>query len=143
MTNLDLRASPIIRFDCGDLAFAEPVDDELRIKAFEGRRIDTIACRDGTLVSPYRVTDAFRDIPGLRRFRVVQRALAAFDIEVEAEAGRRDSVLDGVKRVLADLLGGGLELNVAFRDRLTSDGARKFRPVECRLGRPAPQGAPS
>ena len=135
MTNLDLRASPIIRFDCGDLALAETVDGELRVKAFEGRRIDTIAHRDGSVLSPYRITDAFRDIPGLRRFRVIQNALTAFHVELEAEGTARERTASAVRRVLGELLGAGLELHVVFRDRLTSDGVRKFRPVESRLVR--------
>ena len=134
MTNLDLRASPVIRFDSGDLAYARPVDGALEITAFEGRAIDAIACRDGSELSPYRITDALRDVPGVSRFKVTQRDLTRFDVDLEAAPSARSQAADQVRAILGALLGPGLELTFRFSDRLIPDGTRKFRPVESQLG---------
>lgn len=130
MTNLDLRASPVIRFDSGDLAYASPVDGALRITAVEGRAIDTVACRDGSKLSPYRITDALRDVPGVRRFKVTQRALTRFDVDLEAPLSARTQAADRFREIFDALLGTGLELSFRFSDKLIPDGTRKFRPVE-------------
>jgi phenylacetate-coenzyme A ligase PaaK-like adenylate-forming protein len=141
MTNLDLRASPVIRFDSGDLAFARNADGEPGITAFEGRCIDTIVCRDGTELSPYRITDALRDVPGVRRFKVSQRELSGLDVDLEVDSAARDPAsrnrtVGRITAIFDALLGAGLELNFAFSDNLIPDGTRKFRPVESSVQRP-------
>ncbi|MEX2123317.1 MAG: AMP-binding protein [Woeseia sp.] len=140
MTNLDLRASPIIRFDSGDLAFARSAGGEPVITAFEGRRIDTLVCRDGTELSPYRITDALRDIPGVSRFKVTQRDLTSLDVDLEVDSASvdhsRDRTIARIREIFEKLLGRGLELKFAFTDKLIPDGTRKFRPVESRVLRP-------
>ena len=133
MTNLDLRASPIIRFDSGDLAFAENVDGELRVMAFEGRSIDTIVRHDGTELSPYRVTDALRDIPGVRRFKVTQRRLDGVAVDLEVDPSLRKQAVERIRSILSELLGGGVNLSFGFSENLVPDGTRKFRPVESRV----------
>ena len=133
MTNLDLRASPVIRFDSGDLAYARPVNGVLEITAFEGRVIDTIACRDGSELSPYRITDALRDVPGVSRFKVTQRELACFDVDLEAPPSARSQAADRVRAIFDALFGPGLELTFRFGDELIPDGTRKFRPVESQV----------
>ena len=133
MTNLDLRATPIIRFDCGDLAFAEMANGRPVIRAFEGRQIDAIARRDGTTLSPYVVTDALRDVPGLRRFKVTQCELTRFEIAGEIAPSLRDEATRSITAVFEHMLGTGLELEFSFTDNLVPDSATKFRPVESRL----------
>ena len=130
MTNLELHASPIIRFDSGDLAFAGIVDGRPSITAIEGRRIDSIACRDGSAVSPYRVTDALRDVPGLRRFKVSQRTLSRFEIAAEVDVSLQSQAAAHIRSIFEKLFGGGLELEFSFSEQLVTDGTRKFRPVE-------------
>ena len=126
MTNLDLESSPIIRYDAGDLAV---LDADGRVTAFEGRRLDTIVCRDGSELSPYRITDALRDIAGLRRFRVRQCDTARIEVEAEAEPAVRGAVSAEIRGVFERLLGAGLGLEVTFRECLVPEGAAKFRPV--------------
>lgn len=136
MTNLDLLASPIIRFDSGDLAVLEPIDGRPTVTAFEGRRIDAILCRDGSELSPYRITDALRDVAGLRRFRVTQRQITEFAVEIEAEPAAREAIAARIGTIFDGLLGAGLVLEFAYSDRLVPEGARKFRPVACEVPRP-------
>jgi phenylacetate-CoA ligase len=135
LTNLDLRGSPIIRFDSGDLAHADLAGGKLRIRKFEGRIVDTLLARDGKELSPYRVTDALRDITGIKRFRISQRTLSELDIYLETEPGARNKAVEEVQAVFDSLLGAGLELNFTFSENLIADGARKFRPIESRVPR--------
>lgn len=134
MTNLDLHASPMIRYDTGDLAFVQETVDGPAIRCFEGRVIDTVVARDGSELSPYRITDALRDIPGLRRFKVTQQTIDEFDVAVEIDEAAA-SVRQRVESVFERLLGTGLQLKVLAVDQLICDGAQKFRPVESRVAR--------
>jgi hypothetical protein len=133
MTNLDLRASPIIRLDSGDLAYADDMDGELRVMAFEGRSIDTIVRTDGTELSPYRITDALRDIRGVRRFKVTQRRLNGLTIELEVDPSLRSQAVNEIRSILDALLGDCVNLSFGFSDNLVAEGALKFRPVESRM----------
>lgn len=137
MTNLDLRGSPIIRLDAGDLAHAVFVDGKPRIRSFEGRLIDTLLTRDGSEISPYRVTDALRDIPGLKRFRILQQTRSALDVALEIDSvAARSEAIRQIRNILEKLLGPELQLNFSFSDQLIPAGATKFRPVESRVLRP-------
>jgi phenylacetate-CoA ligase len=136
MTNLDLRASPIIRFDSGDLAGVRWVKRKPHIVAIEGRRIDTIVNRNGEEISPYRITDALRDVAGLRRFKVTQRDVSDILVELEVEDDQRDQAAQNTHRIFDELLGKGLDFDIQFRSKLVPDGTRKFRPVESLVGRP-------
>jgi len=133
MTNLDLRASPIIRFDSGDLAHAETINGKPRVSAFEGRVIDTIVARNGQELSPYVITDALRDVPGLQRFRICQHTVARFDIDLEVVSALRHEAVEQIQATFERLLGAGLDLRFGFSDNLVPEGTRKFRPVESRV----------
>lgn len=136
MTNLDLLASPLIRFDSGDLAIVEDVDGAPMVTVIEGRRIDTIVCRDGSELSPYRITDALRDVAGLRRFRVTQRRTTEFAVEIEADPCMREAIAAQITTIFDSLLGENLQLDFTYSDRLVPEGARKFRPVASEVPRP-------
>jgi len=135
MTNLDLHASPIIRFDSGDLARVRNIDSKPVIVAFEGRCIDTIIRRAGEEISPYRITDAFRDLPGLRRFKITQHEITRFLVELEVDDQQQERIARDTRAILEKLLGADLQLDIQFRSKLVSEGSRKFRPVESLVAR--------
>lgn len=135
MTNLDLRAAPVIRFDSGDLAHIRQRATGPVITAIEGRCIDTVLGRDDVEISPYRITDALRDVPGVRRFKVTQLELTNFVVDLECAAALQQQATQRVVAVLTGLLGPGLQVEFRFSDRLLADGACKFRPVESRVSK--------
>ena len=135
MTNLDLRAAPVIRFDSGDLARIRQSATGPVITAIEGRYIDTVLGRDDVEISPYRITDSLRDVPGVKRFKVTQRELTDFVVDLECAAALQHQATQRVAAVLAGLLGPGLQVEFRFSDRLLADGTRKFRPVESQVSK--------
>jgi len=135
VTNLDLRASPIIRFDSGDLVTVDNTDPIPSLTRVGGRRIDAVRRSDGSTLSPYAITDALRKVPGVRRFRVVQQSIRDFGIELELNDARDAApIRNEISVIFCDMLGEDLELSFDIRDTLIADGTRKFRPVECRMG---------
>lgn len=135
MTNLDLRAAPVVRFDSGDLARIRCTATGPVITAIEGRCIDTVLGRDAVEISPYRITDSLRDVPGVKRFKVTQRELTNFVVDLECAAALQQLATQRVVEVLTGLLGPGLQVEFRFIERLLADGARKFRPVESRVSK--------
>lgn len=135
VTNLDLHASPIIRFDTGDLAKICWIEDKPRLAAVEGRRLDAIVSQDGEEISPYRITDALRDIAGLRRFKITQRDLTDILIGLEVDDSERNRIEVYTRATLGELLGDGLHIEVEFHSQLVPDASRKFKPVESLVGR--------
>lgn len=135
MTNLDLRVTPFIRYDSGDLAVVENHYGTPQITSIEGRRLDTIVLRDGSELSPYCITDALRDVPKLTRFKVVQESLDNFTVELEIEAPAYNEASNEIRRILHELTGN--EVTIRFRRQATllPNGQRKFRPVESRVER--------
>ncbi len=135
MTNLDLRAAPVIRFDSGDLARIRQSATGPVISAIEGRYIDAVLGRNEVEISPYRITDSLRDVPGVKRFKVTQRELTNFVVDLECAAALQQQATQRVVDVLTGLLGPGLQVEFRFMERLLTDGARKFRPVESRVSK--------
>lgn len=135
MTNLDLHASPMIRFDSGDLATVRWVEGKPEVLAFEGRRIDIIIGRDGSEISPYKITLALQQVSGLKRFKVTQRSVTGILLEFEAEADQRFQVAQSARAIFDELLGTGLNIDIQFRRNLVPEGSRKFRSVESCVAR--------
>ncbi len=142
-TNLELSAMPLIRYESGDTAWGYTTAPCAcgcrlpRIERFEGRVIDSIRLPDGTLLSPYRFTCTLEEIPGMKRYRVVQLTSTLVRIEIENNPATDVAVLAAAaQRVAAGLLPSTMHLETHVVDRLDTPPGRKFRPVECRLDRP-------
>jgi phenylacetate-CoA ligase len=136
MTNLDLWAMPMIRYDTGDMgAFGSDggtpgKDDLLRI---EGRSVDCIVAADRRLISPFRLTSALQDVPGLRRFRIRQTRLE--EIEVDLETATEASTSGEVVVRLSALLGPTVRIKTQAVAQIRVGPSGKFRVVESALAR--------
>ena len=135
LTNLDLAITPFIRYDSGDLAVIAEHDGNVHITAFEGRRLDTIVLRDGSELSPYRITDALRDVPHLARFKVLQESLDRVRVDVEIDPAAFEGACADIRGILSRLLGDDVHVECRRQSTLLPAGARKFRPVESRVAR--------
>ena len=137
VTNLMLRGTPLLRFETGDLAV--PGDRGPctcgralpRIERLAGRSADCLRTPEGSIVSPYQVTCALEQIPGLERFRVVQQSL--LEIEVQVESVELGTVKDAICRRLADVLGETVRVRVSPKSDLEPVPGTKFRVVESRV----------
>ncbi|MBI1852922.1 MAG: phenylacetate--CoA ligase family protein [Planctomycetes bacterium] len=98
VTTLLRRTMPLIRYEIGDLAVARSAGDECpcgrglpRIGPIRGRTSDVIRGPSGRLLHGEFFTHLFYDIPGVRRFQVVQedarRLVVSVVSDAEAPAG--------------------------------------------------------
>jgi phenylacetate-CoA ligase len=141
-TNMELSAMPFIRYESGDTAYGYSSEPCLcgsrlpRIRRFEGRVIDSIQLPDGTLLSPYRFTCTLEEIPGMKRFRVLQLDATLVRIEIESNpAIDSDTLAEQARRIATTLLPPVMSIDTAVVTTLEVTPGRKFRPVECRISR--------
>ena len=93
ITDLTNTATPIIRYrGLGDLARWEttpcPCGSALRsIRQLEGRSAAMLRTRSGQLISPFVITNAIEEVPGLAQYQVRQTKPGSIEVHVVASAG--------------------------------------------------------
>lgn len=138
-TNLELLATPLIRYDTGDLAsapMAEPCSCGrrlLRVPRFEGRLVDTITLPGGKLLSPYAITEAVEELTGLERYQVTQEALERYTFRVQGRVDDRDRTGRQIVEAVHGVVGDGAAVDVIWESRVEPPVGRKFRVVESRV----------
>jgi len=93
LTTLVNYASPLIRYrvgDLGELAWERcacgregPV-----LRNLAGREVDMLELPDGQRLSPYLLTTAVEDVPGLRQYQFVQTAPARIELRYAMQDGQ-------------------------------------------------------
>ncbi|MFO1035871.1 MAG: hypothetical protein U1E45_03420 [Geminicoccaceae bacterium] len=138
LTSLKGYGMPLLRYEIGDLgAWADDAPCPCgrsfkRITKLQGRLIDCLRRPDGKLVPPYPVEAAIEEVPGVRRFRVVQTDTAA--VTVQVVLANAMPVADGVRAALQPLLGEAMRVEVEAVADLEPQPGQKFRLITSRLG---------
>ncbi|WP_395747149.1 phenylacetate--CoA ligase family protein [Prosthecobacter sp.] len=121
ITDLTNTATPILRYrGLGDLARWEtepcPCGSSARsIRQIEGRSAAMLRTRGGGLVSPYVITNAIEEVPGLAQYQVVQKQPGMLEVRVVAETGAaRHDVEKGVRGALETALDHAADLQITF-----------------------------
>jgi hypothetical protein len=96
---------------------------------FSGREIDCLWLPGDRKLSPYRVSSALEEIPGLERFEVIQRADRSVDINVWSPLADVTPLLDQVTAAIRRVCDGQLPVRVHHRTAPLAVGAGKLRPV--------------
>lgn len=137
MTNLELYAMPLIRYETGDIAVADSGEPcacgraSSRLARVEGRLVDSVRTAEGATISPYRVTLALEHIAGIERYQVVQEGIDDFTVRVQgSNAIRGDAVGDALRAVV----GAAARVHLETCDSLDPPPGTKFRVVASRLG---------
>lgn len=127
ITDLTNTATPIIRYrGLGDLARWEPEpcpcgSSARSIRHIEGRTAAMLRARDGSLISPYVITNAIEEVPGLAQYQVVQKQPGLFEVRVVADSGAPHNDVElGIANALAAALGGADGLQITFVSRIAA-----------------------
>jgi phenylacetate-CoA ligase len=136
MTNLDLKAMPLIRYDSGDLGVAGPAGrcrcGRLlpKLQRVEGRQNDGIRARDGRTISPYQLTCAMEKIPGIFKYQVIQTDWDDFTIRVSIKEKEELETRALIQQTLRSVLGDAIRLDFDFGLATEHQAGRKFRAVK-------------
>lgn len=139
ITHLELRGMPLVRYALDDLAVPHaqqtcPCGCRLpRLARIEGRLIDCIRLPGGRLLSPYIITAALREVPGLVRYQVVQRSERDYLVRGQGAESVRTQAAVGIVAVMHREIGAEAHVEIAWEDSLEPPAGRKFRAVECRM----------
>lgn len=136
MTNLELYAMPLIRYETGDIAVAHDGGQcacgraSQRLARVEGRLLDSVRTAEGTTISPYRVTLALEHIAGIERYQVVQEGIDDFTVRVQGSSAiRGEAVGDALRAVV----GAAARVRLETCHSLDAPAGTKFRVVASRL----------
>ncbi|HKE49009.1 MAG TPA: phenylacetate--CoA ligase family protein [Rhodanobacteraceae bacterium] len=132
ITDLSNFGMPFIRYLNGDLATPATRTCSCGrglplIERVDGRKLDAIRTRDGHILPGEFFPHMLKDIPGLRRFQVVQRSLDRIDIALVATADFKPEGLDYARREIGKVLGDATAVEFAFVDEIKTSANGKFR----------------
>ena len=139
MTNLNLYAMPLIRFETGDLVLPGtnkscPCGRTFsQFEQVEGRIADVIQKKNGAKISPYRLTCALETIAGLKTYQVIQKNLDSILVKfvpVPFEKGVKE---EQIRHTVETVLGDDIHILIEKATELAIIPGRKFRVVESRL----------
>ena len=132
ITDLHNYGMPFLRYVNGDLATPDaracacgrglPL-----LRRIEGRKLDAIRSADGRILPGEFFPHMLKDVAGLRRYQVVQRALDHLDLLIVRGDDFDDSALDYIRREVAKVLGDSVEVRCHFVDDIPLTKTGKFR----------------
>jgi len=143
VTHLATREFPFIRYRTGDVAVLDdhpcgcgrglPV-----LKEIQGRTTDFVVAADGTVMHGLALIYVLRDLPGLRRFKIVQESLDLTRVLIEADPHMAltltPTIIAGIKR----RLGGSVRVEVERVDDIPKEASGKFRYIVSKVRSPVP-----
>lgn len=139
LTNLDLMATPFIRYETGDIVRTNTPgrcgcgNASHRIASVQGRAVDCVRLPDGRSLLPYDFTLAIEQIDGVDRFRVVQNGLHDFTVHHEGATDGAGAREERIGNAVRRLVGADARVSVRRMDNLDPPPGQKFRIVESRL----------
>jgi phenylacetate-CoA ligase len=135
ITSLDSYAMPFIRYGIKDIGVCgeEPCSCGRGLpllKRIEGRADDLVVLSNGTIVSPFALTYALRFIPGVRQFKVVQKKIDDFVLQLEMERNSaQETVIKKVRKEMTRILGQQRNIEIQILDEIPRDPSGKTRSV--------------
>lgn len=127
ITDLTNTATPILRYHgLGDLARWEPEpcpcgSSARSIRHIEGRSAAMLRSHCGTLISPYVISNAIEEIPGLAQYQVVQMQPGMLEVRVVAETNAsRERIEKGVQKALETALASAAGLQITFVSKIAA-----------------------
>jgi len=139
MTNLNLYAMPLIRFETGDLVLPgtnKSCPCGRTFNKFEqivGRIMDVIQKKNGTKISPYRLTCALENVPGLKTYQIIQKNLDSVLVRFEPVPFEKGAKEEQIRHTVETVLGDDIQISIEKETKLVVVPGRKFRVVESRL----------
>jgi phenylacetate-CoA ligase len=142
VTDLYSEESPFVRYATGDIAVLSarscPCGRPLPlIERIEGRSNDSIVAPDGRIINSLAVIYPVREVEGIEQFRICQKGLNRFHIQIVRNGRFSKDGEDRIRRGWIQLLRAPLEVTFEYVSDLPTERSGKFRHVVSEL----PDGA--
>jgi phenylacetate-CoA ligase len=134
VTHLATHDFPFVRYRTGDVGVLSnetcACGRTLPLLAdIQGRTTDFVVAADGTIVHGLALIYTVRDLPGVRKFKIVQHTTSRTDVEIVA-GPEFDSASEAlIRRDFASHLGDGVDVRVALVDDIAPERSGKYRYV--------------
>ncbi len=134
VTDLYSEEFPFLRYATGDLGVLSsrrclcgrplPLLDRL-----EGRANDSIVAPDSRIINSLALVYPLRELPGIEQFRIYQRRVDYFHVQIVRSAEFRQDSEDGIRRSWSQLLRSPVEVTFEYLTKFPPDASGKFRHV--------------
>lgn len=139
ITDLHNWGMPFIRYVNGDVATRKAPWHSTgarglpRLSRVEGRRLDAIRTTDGRVLPGEFFPHLLKDVPGVRRFQVIQEQLDRFTLKLVPGPEFGEAQERYVRHEVAKVLGDGAALDLQRVDDIPLTPTGKFRVTVSRL----------
>lgn len=143
VTHLASGDFPFIRYRTGDMGVLSDEQCSCRrglpiLSEVHGRATDFIIASDGTMMHGLALIYVVRDLPGIRKFRIVQETLKHIRVQIVEEPGFSDALRSKIIDGISARMGDDVTVTVESVDDILPGRSGKYRYVESRL---QPSGA--
>jgi phenylacetate-CoA ligase len=137
ITNLHSDAAPLIRYASGDVGVMGSEKCSCGrtlplLTSIHGRLVDYLVRRDGHMLSPYVVTCAVEDVPGVQQFQVVQEKPG--EVIVRLVSSPNEVNVEEVRSAVTLAMGGDTHVAVEPVAGLSPEANGKFKVVKSLAG---------
>jgi phenylacetate-CoA ligase len=134
ITDLYSHEAPFIRYATGDLAVRSsrhcPCGRALPLlETIEGRSNDSIVAPDGRIINSLALIYAVREIEGIERFRICQKAVDSFHVELVRNTDLPLDTEDQLRQKWSQVLRAPLCVTFEYLPELSLEPSGKFRHI--------------
>ena len=134
ITDLYSHEAPFIRYATGDVAVMSPrlcgCGRALPIlERVEGRSNDSVMAPDGRIINSLALIYSVRELEGVIRFRICQKATDRFHVQVVRNQSFPDNAEERIRRAWTQLLRSPLQVTFEYLSQLPVERSGKFRHV--------------
>jgi len=134
VTHLASGDFPFIRYRTGDVGI---LDDRHcacgrglpLLREIQGRTTDFVVARDGTVMHGLALIYAVRDVPGVRKFKIVQESLVHTRVTLVVDPGFDELAVERMRRDMVRRLGEGVRVDFERAEDIAPEASGKFRYV--------------
>lgn len=131
VTNLNNYGMPFIRYRVGDIGQLSDVVCPCgrglpMMEVLQGRRIDMFKAKDGRVVWGGFASLMF-DMPGVKRFQLVQKSLDKVVIRIVKDAPLDEARLAEIERTVHIALGDDVDVEFEYPEEITVERSGKYR----------------
>lgn len=135
VTHMASRDFPFLRYKTGDVGTLadEPCSCGRGLpvlKEVQGRTTDFIVAEDGTVMHGLALVYTARDIPGVRKFKIVQHSLHRTELLIVPGDGYEKDLAEArIRKDYRGRLGQGVDIEINYCDEIPLEKSGKFRYV--------------
>jgi phenylacetate-CoA ligase len=134
VTHLATGSFPFIRYRTGDVGVLDPAPCACGrglplIREIQGRTTDFVVARDGTVMHGLALVYVVRDLPAIRKFKIVQESIEHTRVLLAVDPAFDPGAVERIRAAMAQRLGDGVRIDVDVVADIPAEASGKYRYV--------------